>query len=67
MAIKRAFNLVEPSRDEKRMRFDGGVGTVCFDALHDDLVILILSKLGASANSPSDMINVMSRCALHPL
>jgi hypothetical protein len=67
MAIKRALNMEESSRDKKRRRFDDGVGTDWFDALHDDLVILILRKLSASADSPLDLINVMSRCDLHPL
>lgn len=65
--MKRAANTVIPSRDEKRMRFEDAIGRNWFDALSDDLIISILSKLSASAKSVSDLIGLMSRCDLYPL
>ncbi|KAF3329627.1 F-box protein [Carex littledalei] len=60
--MKRVANTVKPSRDEKRIRFSDAIGRNWFDALSDDLVISILSKISASAKSPSDLIGVMSSC-----
>ncbi|XP_054807073.1 F-box protein At1g67340-like [Prosopis cineraria] len=33
-----------------------------FDSLHDDLILVILSKLSSSADCPSDFINVLITC-----
>ncbi|KAL0535295.1 hypothetical protein IC582_029624 [Cucumis melo] len=44
-----------------------------FDGLPDDLVVVVLGKLSATASSPSDLVNVMITCkrfnrlALHPI
>ncbi|KAE8716610.1 F-box protein [Hibiscus syriacus] len=48
----------------KRQRFSSVVAgkTDMFEALPDDLVISILSKLSSSASCPSDFINVLISC-----
>ncbi|MBA0765846.1 hypothetical protein Gotri_014967, partial [Gossypium trilobum] len=59
----------------KRQRFSPVIAgnSDLFDALPDDLVISILSKLSSSASCPSDFINVLITCkrlnsfALQPL
>lgn len=40
----------------------GGGGRDFFDALPDDLVVCILSKLSSSASCPADVINVLITC-----
>ncbi|KAI3423089.1 MYND-type domain-containing protein [Psidium guajava] len=56
----------------KRQSLSSG-GCDSFDALPDDLLICIFSKLGASASSPSDLIRASLTCrrfnslAVHPL
>ncbi|KAI6686693.1 hypothetical protein NL676_032606 [Syzygium grande] len=46
----------------RRQRLSSGGGCDAFDALPDDLLICILSKLSASASSPSDLISASLTC-----
>lgn len=52
----------EPGK-RRRLQFDGvedsGEKAGPFDRLHDDIVILILCCLSASAERPSDLVSVM--------
>ncbi|XP_020083737.1 F-box protein At1g67340-like [Ananas comosus] len=67
---RRRTNLVEmmlkpDDRRRKRRRTataTPAAGTDYFDALPDDLVLSVLSKLSSSASSPSDLISVALTC-----
>ncbi|TQD96723.1 hypothetical protein C1H46_017616 [Malus baccata] len=64
---KKEFPGGERTVCRKRNRFSPETTTSSsapdsFDALPDDLLILILSKLSATANTPADFINVLITC-----
>ncbi|KAL3751902.1 hypothetical protein ACJRO7_012692 [Eucalyptus globulus] len=62
-AIKRPRDVAgdQAGCGRKRQRWSSG-GCDSFDALPDDLLICILSRVSASASSPSDLINASLTC-----
>ncbi|CAI9093200.1 OLC1v1028640C1 [Oldenlandia corymbosa var. corymbosa] len=61
-AAKLVFSS-SPATTDRADKVDGGMGcSDFFEALPDDLVVFILSKLTATATCPADFINVLITC-----